>query len=222
MKKQQTIDRPFEIKSVSENGAFEGYASVFGELDAYRDIVVAGAFNKSLQEDFLSKNRKVPMLWQHDDADPIGIYPVLHEDSKGLFVQGACNMEVQQGRECHALMTQGALTGLSIGYNTIDADWDDQNHARILKTLKLWEISPVTFPAGDEARVSQVKSIAEMTSLSEAEEYLRDAGFSRKEAVAFMSRTKAMLTQSDSADAEAKAVKKMLETLSQIHFGVEK
>lgn len=209
--KRLTIDRPFEVKQVSEDGSFEGYASVFGELDSYRDIVVAGAFTSSIQSDFHAKGRNVTMLWQHDEYNPIGIYPVLTEDDVGLFVKGNCNMEVQQGREAHALMKQGALSGLSIGYNTIDADWDTVRSARILKSVRLWEISPVTFPAGDSARIQSVKSFADMDKLSDVEDYLRDAyGISRKEAtalVAVVSRFKAKPTQSDSADEIANAIK---------------
>lgn len=195
------INRPFEVKSISADGTFSGYGSVFGELDSYRDIMLPGAFTKSLQADFVAKNRSVPMLWQHDARTPIGVYPTIQEDKVGLFLEGQVNMKVQQGREAHALMEQGALTGLSIGYNTITEEWDEENNLRKLHEVQLWEVSPVTFPAGDSARVASVKSIEDLATLSEVESYLRDAcGLSRKEAVAFVSRVKAMSPQSDSAD----------------------
>ena len=217
--KTRIIDRPFEVKEVSDNGKFVGYGSVFGEIDSYRDIVMPGAFNKSLKRDFADKGRKVPMLWQHDSYNPIGVYDVIREDEKGLYVEGACNMDVQQGRECHALMKQGALTGLSIGYNTIDSDVDDRALTRKLIEVKLWEVSPVTFPAGDSAR-AQVKSLGEIVTMSELEDYLRDAyGASKKEAVALIAQFKAVTAGRSDSVTEADAasinrVKSILKTLA--------
>lgn len=199
--KTRYIDRPFEVKGIGDNGKFTGHGSVFGELDSYRDIVMPGAFKKSLREDFTDKKRKVPMLWQHNDRAPIGVYEEIYEDSKGLYVEGACNMDVQQGRECFALMKQGALTGLSIGYTTVTSEWDEKALTRKLIEVNLWEVSPVTFPAGDNAR-AQVKSLMEVGTMSEMEDYLRDAyGVSRKEATALASRLKAIAAgQSDSVN----------------------
>ena len=216
MKKTKYLERPFKVKadSIKSDGTFTGHASVFGELDSYRDIVMPGAFNKSLQEDFAAKDRSVPMLWQHDTWSPIGIYSSIKEDDIGLYVEGACNMDVQQGREAHALMKQGALSGLSIGYTTVISEWNEKELSRKLFEVNLWEVSPVTFPAGDLARVSSVKSIEGLMSISECEETLRDAGFSKKEAVVLISRIKAMPTQGDPADdAEAKAVNAALQIL---------
>ena len=199
--KTRTLDRPFEVKSVESSGRFVGHASVFGELDSYRDIVMPGAFKRSLRDDFEAKGRKVPMLWQHSSYTPIGVYTEIYEDSKGLYVEGQCNMRVQQGVECHALMEQGALTGLSIGYTTVTSEWDEASLTRKLTEVNLWEVSPVTFPAGDSAR-AQVKTLAEVGTLSELEDYLRDAyGASRKEATALAARLKAVTaSQGDPAD----------------------
>jgi HK97 family phage prohead protease len=209
------IERPFEVKagSLKADGTFEGHASVFGELDTYRDIVLRGAFVGSLEKDFAKKNRAVPMLWQHDTYNPNGNYAECKEDDIGLYVKGQCNMKVQQGVECHALMEQGALSGLSIGYSTLDDEWDDTGMIRKLKEVKLWEISPVTFPAGDSARVTSVKSISGLENLSDCETLLRDAGFSKSETTAFVSRVKALAMRSDSADVDAIAVKNALHIL---------
>lgn len=207
--------RPFEVKSVGEDdGTFEGYASVFGELDWYRDIVVRGAFKQSLEEDFLAKNRLVPMLWQHKSDNPIGVYPVLREDSIGLYVKGACNMEVQRGRECHALMKQGALTGLSIGYITEISEWNENEETRTLKQVRLYEISPVTFPASDSARAS-AKSIIQLKTVRDVENYLREEGFSRSEAEALVAiARKSGTVQGEPADGGHNAsVKRALEIL---------
>lgn len=212
----QYIERPFEVKSIKGDGKFTGYGSVFGEIDSYRDVVMPGAFNDSLETHFKAKGRKVPMLWQHNTRQPIGVYTEVREDDHGLYVEGEVNMDVQQGREAHALMKQGALSGLSIGYDTVREEWDNTGMLRKLFKVDLWEISPVTFPAGDTARVTSVKSIEGLTTLSEFEKYLRDAGFTKAEATAFVSRFKATLKRSDSAEAEAIAIKNALNTLQGI------
>lgn len=210
MKQRPTIEATFELKSINKKtGEFQGIASPFGELDHHRDIVMPGAFTKSLQN-FRAKGRDVPMLWQHSSYTPIGIYPIAQiiETDKQLEVNGVCNMEVQQGRECHSLMDQGALTGLSIGYDTVRDEWDETGIVRKLFEVNLWEISPVTFPAADSARVTLVKTLDQADTLSDLEAILRDAGHSKAEARAFVSRVKAVAMRSDSAaDANTEAVR---------------
>ena len=196
--KTQYIDRPFEVKAVKSDGTFEGVASPFGELDFGNDIVMPGAFTKTLAE-YQERGRKVKMLWQHQIKQPIGIYPILKETDSALVVTGQCNMQVQQGRECHALMEQGAMDALSIGYIAMREEYVKDSGVRILHEVKLMEISPVTFPMADNARITLVKSLEGVTSLSECEAILRDADFSRKEATAFIARVKALVMQSDSA-----------------------
>lgn len=209
------IQRPFDVKSVGDNGTFAGYGAVFGNLDSYRDIIMPGAFVKTLQDEFASKGRKVPMLWQHQRSQPIGVYTSLKEDSVGLYVEGEINMDVQQGREAFALMKQGALTGLSIGYNAVTEKWlDDDKGTRELLEVKLWEISPVTFPANDESRINTVKSIEGLTNLSDVEDFLRDAcSLSRKETVALIARIKSASAPSDSVAEKATALNSLYDTI---------
>lgn len=219
MAKRNYIERPFEVKSVdATNGIFKGYGSVFGEVDSHRDIVMPGAFSKSLAK-FKAKGRLVPMLWQHDTWNPIGVYPELKEDDIGLDIEGECNMEVQQGREAHALMKQRALSGLSIGFNIARADErDPATGIRKIHEVDLWEISPVTFPSNDSSRVVDVKSIAMLESLADCEKALRDAGFSRAESTTLVSRIKSIGVQSDSGnnDANAADLKKALSIIQGI------
>ena len=209
------LERPFEIKagSVTADGKFAGYGAISGTKDSYRDIIIPGAFKTSLQEDFFAKNRKVPMLLQHNRNEPIGVYTVVKEDDTGLYVEGEVNMEVQKGRETHALMKQGAISGLSIGYNSVMDKWDEKEIVRELHEVKLWEISPVTFPAHDDSRINSVKSIEGLVTISEVEDYLRDAGgFSRKEALALIARIKSASVPSDSG-AEQAALNTLRQTL---------
>jgi HK97 family phage prohead protease len=213
------LTRPFEVKaeSVTATGAFEGIASPFGEIDAGRDIVMRGAFKNSLEQ-FKAKKRKVPMLWQHNTRQPIGVYTSLKETETGLEVVGQCNMKVQAGQECHALMEQGALTGLSIGYDPIKTMWDEKQEVRSLIELDLWEISPVTFPMADGGRVALVKSLEEAGNLSDCEALLRDAGFSKSEALAFVSRVKALAMQhrGDPDQPSVESIKRASQILSTI------
>ena len=203
--KHKHLDVPFEIKAVSDDGLFTGYASVFEELDSYRDVVKPGAFQKSLA-DWAEKNRKVPILWQHNGSAPIGVYTEIREDSVGLYVEGRLNLDVQQGREAYALLKQGALSGISIGYSVVRDETDSKSGVRRLFEVRLYEASLVTFPAADSARVQNVKALDDLQTLSDAEDYLRDSGISKSQAVALVSRIKAIAMRSDSADAEAQAV----------------
>lgn len=204
------IDRPFELKSIdAATGRFSGYASVFGELDSYSDVVMPGAFLNSIKTKFTQKGRKVPMLWQHWTDKPIGVFDVVKEDAHGLYVEGECNMGVQIAKEAHSLMTQGALTGLSIGYDVVKSEWSSDYSVQKLVEIDLWEISPVTFPAGDGARINNVKSIEGFAALSDFERHLREAnGYSKQEATAFVSRLKAVaMKRGDPAKSEADMLK---------------
>lgn len=169
---------PFEIKTISETGAFTGYASVFGNEDLWGDIVVAGAFSKSIAE------KKPAMLWQHNSDEPIGVWVVIKEDEKGLYVEGQLLIDgVAKAKEAYELLTAKAISGLSIGYRAVSWEWrkkdDSKDEVRLLKEIDLWEISLVTFPANTEARVGDVK---DLNTLRDIEGFLRDAGCSRNEA----------------------------------------
>ena len=168
-----------EIKAVDDSGVIEGYGSVFGNLDSYSDIVAPGAFAKSLEEAKAS-GRMPALLWQHNPEEPIGVWTEMREDDRGLFVKGKL-AETQRGKEARELIKLGALTGLSIGYTTRTYQVDRENDSRVLTDVQLWEVSPVTFPANSEARITGVKADA-ISSPKDFERFLRDAGFSRREA----------------------------------------
>jgi HK97 family phage prohead protease len=196
----KTLDFGFQIKAVSDSGTFAGYGSVFGVTDSYGDIVAPGAFAESLA-DHKAKNRMPAMLWQHRSAEPIGVYTEMREDSVGLHVEGKLALTTVRGAEAHELMKMGALTGLSIGYQTRTESFDKVSGINTLQRVDLWEVSPVTFPANDSARISGVKGIEIIESFRDAEKYLRDAGFGRTEARAFLARMKS-LGQRDADEGE--------------------
>lgn len=176
---------PFKVKAVEDTGRFTGYASVFGVLDAYREIVAPGAFANSIKE-IAATGRPLPCLWQHLSSAPIGGYDKLEEDSKGLYVEGfLLTDEIEKARETHALMKRGIVSGLSIGYYVIDDSYNDKEFIRTLKQLELVEVSVVTFPANPDARVDTIKGKLRSgvkVTLREFEQCLREQGFSRLEA----------------------------------------
>jgi HK97 family phage prohead protease len=141
--------------SLSRDGTVEGYASLFGEIDQARDMVMPGAFTQTLQSRGL---RRIPMLFQHDPAEPVGVWLDLQEDWRGLRARGRLIPDVARGRELIALVEQGAIDGLSIGYRTVRGRIDPKTRVRRLHQVDLWEISIVTFPLLDGARVSAVKA----------------------------------------------------------------
>lgn len=151
----QTLDCGLEIKSLSDEGVVEGYASIFNNVDHGGDKVMPGAFVDSLSK-ARQGGRTVKMLWNHDPSQPIGVWEDLAEDGKGLRGTGRLVMEVPKAREVHALMKAGAVGGLSIGYRTINSE--PEGNVRLLKQVELFEISPVTFPMNDRAKISSVKA----------------------------------------------------------------
>ena len=143
------------------DGHFTGYASLFGVPDLGRDVVQAGAFAASLSR---RGPAGVRMLWQHDPAEPIGRWLALTEDARGLRVEGRLNLAVQRAREVDALMRDGGLDGLSIGFRTLEAR--PGGGFRQLRALDLWEISLVTFPLQPGARVASVPLPAELRAFA--------------------------------------------------------
>ena len=148
---EQKFCRFDEELTVTDGTRIEGYASLFDACDQGGDIVKKGAYAASLKR-LGSEGRRVKMLWQHDPAQPIGIWDEVREDAKGLYVKGRLLDSVGKGREAAALIEAGAIDGLSIGYRTVRATKNDKGR-RLLTELELWEVSLVTFPMLPSARV---------------------------------------------------------------------
>lgn len=136
---------------LSEDNRIAGYASLFGKRDQGGDKVLRGAYAGSLRR-LSSAGRAVKMLWQHDPAQPIGVWDEVREDERGLYVSGRILETVRMGAEALALLKAGALDGLSIGYRTVKAE-KEAGGGRSLQEIDLWEVSLVTFPMLPEARV---------------------------------------------------------------------
>lgn len=185
----------YEAKELQSTGAFKGYGSVFNNLDYDRDIVAPGAFKKSLKE-WKSRKRLPPVLWQHDTREPLGPYTMMAEDEKGLQVEGLLLVDdVRRAREARALMVHKAIDGLSIGFITRNSRPDKAQNARVITEAELLEVSIVTMQANIKATVTDVKGgaitvddIDRLMLPKELEEFLREAGFSKQAAIAFMAK----------------------------------
>lgn len=194
------------IKATGEDGTVEGYGSVFGVRDNYDDVIAAGAFFDTLKG-HKAAGTMPAMLWQHDAEQPIGIWTEMVEDAKGLRIKGMLALDTVKGKEAHALLKMGALNGLSIGFVSKQWAYDRDSEVRTLTEIDLWEVSLVTFPANEKARITNVKSASELATPKDAERVLRDAGFSKSDATALVSRVMRMGEErSDSVDSTAKAM----------------
>lgn len=187
----KTKDFALHVKDVSDDGTFEGYGSIFGNADSYGEIVMPGAFAKSLAKHAKEKTSPL-MLWQHNWEHPIGVWDELEEDAKGLKGKGRFIRGVQKADEAYLLAKNGAVRGLSIGYREIRTEPDGNN--RKLLELDLMEISPVSFPANRRATITAVKSErmdefarrlrdGEPMPVKEFEDILREAGVPKAMAV---------------------------------------
>jgi HK97 family phage prohead protease len=136
---------------IDADGRFAGYASAFGRIDDAGDIVMPGAFAKTLAR---GGARRLRMLFQHDAKEPIGTWEVAREDGYGLWVEGRLVPGVPRADALRALIERRAIDGLSIGFRTVRATRDAGTGHRRLWAVELWEISVVTFPMLAEARIA--------------------------------------------------------------------
>jgi HK97 family phage prohead protease len=203
----------FELKSADEKGIFTGYASVFNNIDKDGDVIVKGAFTKSLTR------RKPKLLFQHKIDEPIGLIEALYEDENGLYIEkGLVNLDVEKGAETYSNMKKKILDKMSIGFKTVDFAYDKETGVRFIKEIDLYEVSIVTFPANDMAEVDSVKSNIEgFNSLADVEKFLREVkdGLSHSEAKHFISRFKSLL-QRDVVERERKEAQELLEIVKNL------
>jgi len=217
----KTKDFALQVKDLSEDGTFEGYGSVFGNVDSYGEKVMPGAFVESLAR-HKREGSNVLMLWQHMSTEPIGVWEDLAEDAKGLWGKGRFLLDIQRAREVYALAKNKAIGGLSIGYREVETEPD--GNVRLLKKLDLYEISPVTFPANRRARIEAVKSErmeefarrlrdGDPMPIKDFEDILREAGVPKSMATAIASHGYAKAIRSDSEGDQANDATALLKAL---------
>lgn len=143
------------LNELTPDGAIRGYASLFDRPDQAGDRIERGAFALSLTRKTAAGVR---MLWQHDPAQPIGVWTQLREDRRGLYAEGRIALDTRLGRDVFALLKAQAVDGLSIGFRTRRARPISGGRAkRSLSEIDLWEISVVTFPMQEAARVIEAR-----------------------------------------------------------------
>lgn len=201
-----------EIKFTGDGsqGIFEGYASVFSNVDSDGDIILPGAFKYALE----NQTRKVAMFFNHRTWDlPVGKWDTLQEDGKGLLVRGQLTPGHSGAIDLKAAMQHGTVEGMSVGFSVSKDDYSIvPGGGRIFKNIAaLREISVCTFPANELAAISAMKSIDGIETVRDVESWLRDSvGLSKSEAVGFISRLKSAIRSesegnSPSADIDALA-----------------
>ena len=174
-----------------EEGMFEGHASIFGNVDAYGDVVVKGAFTRTINNNL----NRIKVLWQHDMREPIGKPVEMREDEKGLYIKAKICM-TDTGRKCYELMKEGIINEMSIGYDAIVDEYNAKDKIRYLKEIRLWEVSAVTFAANSQARIENVKNLDNM--LDEIKEGRVLSGVSKNKIKQAIEALMALLGEEDS------------------------
>jgi HK97 family phage prohead protease len=177
---QAKKDDPFE---------FEGYGSVWDRVDSYGDTVLKGAFAESL------KARRPMMFFGHSPGRVPGKWVKAQEDDTGLFLRGQLTPGHSEAVDLEASLRHQSLSGLSIGGYTTEAEWIEEDSkivGRRIKAFELFEVSVVSMPAENEARVdgNSIKSVLDQCeTIRDFEDLLREvAGFSSSSATAFVAR----------------------------------
>ena len=215
---QKRIVIPFERKAVSQEGEFEGYGSTFGNEDFGGDVIEKGAFMETLSE-WKGKGQLPMMPWFHDMKMPVGEWVSMAEDEHGLAVKGQLwlgEKVTEASKMVHNLFTSNGPKGLSIGYSVNESSYEDlktedgrMKTIRRIKSLSLFELSPVPFGMNPKALVTDAKSLmkkdGELVTEREVERILRDAGLSNSEAKAFISKGFRALSRDDDSE-EAKGI----------------
>jgi HK97 family phage prohead protease len=147
---------PINLKSTPKEGVFDGYASVFNTVDYHHDVVMRGAFMKSLNE-WHQKLQTPLLLWQHKPSEPVGYCLSLVEDHHGLAIRGQLLTSLKRGSQAYALIKSRRITGLSIGYIPTRMQTIPGKKVRVLMEIDLREISLVTLPANPHAVILAVK-----------------------------------------------------------------
>lgn len=209
-----------QLEIEDERGMFSGYAAKWNGVDSYGDTLLPGAFADTL------KAATPKMFWNHEWDMPIGKWTLLREDHIGLFVKGELTPELGQAEDVYSALKHGTLDGLSIGGYLKVGDYTETDTGRTIhKWSNLMEISPVVFPADAGAKIDlqSVKSIdfeavlPECKTERDIERLLRDAGLPKWEAMAIVSRAKALFSGRDAqGDAETKQMAEILDRIQRL------
>lgn len=179
------IHKAFQFATVDTmtDGIFTGYASTFNNIDKDGDIILEGAFQESLAQ----KKYRLPLLWSHDHNIPAIGMVELTEDSHGLRIdRGILNLELALARDIYSNIKNGILDSFSIGFYLQKREYRDG--VRYILQADIFEVSLVNFPANNEAKINNIKTVLkDIHNIRTCEEALRDVGFSQNDAKHFIS-----------------------------------
>ena len=198
----------FEAKEFTRDDNFfyfEGYASTSGNVDLGNDIIVKGAFAKSL-----ITTPEVLLLWQHNMSKPIGVSVELREDEKGLFMKGRISIRTTLGKDAAILLEDKVIKEMSIGFFATTTDRVDD--IRYIREIELFEVSLVSKAMNPQALIKSLES------LKDVEQSLKDLGLSNTEAKGLISKIKEFSNQ---RDAEEKQVQREAEEKSKVLSAME-
>jgi len=216
-----------EIKAEdAESGKISGYGAAFNNKDGGGDVIVPGAFKKSI--DFYQESKAMPaMCWNHDQACPVGDWTTMQETGKGLFMQGQIwhGKGMPNAEMAYNVAKGTGMKGMSIGYKTLQADRDSKTDTRHIHSLALKEVSVLLWPMNDKAEILSVKGLmlnekGEFKSIRDLEEILYETckGLSHREVKALLAdgyKGLANLREEDPADTQIKSFSKELRKLAE-------
>lgn len=217
-----------ETLETKENGAnigiIKGFASTYDNVDRGGDVIRRGAFNQSIKRHEDDK-RPVRMFFQHNNMFPIGMFPIdqVSDNEKGLFVVGHINLDADKGASTYALVKQGAISDMSIGYS-INKAFTDAEGAFNLTDINLWEISLVSEPMNPEATILEVKSADKLETIRDVEHFLKSkSSLSAYEVKTIISKIKSIsrdvkYDEDNQRDAESKREENVAEKISEKLF----
>lgn len=192
----------FDVKTVDDQGTFEGYAAVFGNVDDGNDIIHPGAFTRTLKG---KEPDEFPILWQHDRYTPIGLPLNLEENKKGLITKGQLLLDIDDGIRIHRLMKHKVVKALSIGFTPLDWKYKEDTKkgtVRHLYELELWEYSPVVFPMNRLARI-RAGSVKSISTTRHLEEVLREGVPLSRQAAKYIASRFQPVSQREAGDEDA-------------------
>lgn len=216
-REKKSFDLKFELKEdMAEDDNFyylKGYGAT-SDLDLGNDIITPEALQKAIEA------RKPKFCYQHNIKQVLGVFTTLKKDTNGLYFEAKMPKSVSICNEVAEFIKIGALDSMSIGYWVIDRDWKEG--VRVIKELEIYEISVVTIPMNPNAVITGIKTLEELSTIGEIEDFLKEKGLSGNERKTIISKIKSINETDDDNDSESKEVNLSDEELKTIKYLIEK
>jgi len=219
MMKIKAVFNMLEKKVINIDGVdyftFKGYGSTFGNIDRDDEMMVAGCFREHIA------SQTPALLWQHQMSEPLGVYTVVREDGKGLYVEGQMPMDDDfvRGRVVPQ-MKAGSVKTMSIGFTVDEYAYDKENDIIKFTKVKVWEISLVTIPANAQAMITEMKSLEEAENITELNQMLKNYGISHRKCNIIISKIKEFVRDEQNKERDVQSyLKEFVEEIRKIKLG---